>query len=75
MYVHDFAPQNPLTIPYPSGSVLLNERCLPHHIVGDDIKEVDEIFTINVVAENIFDFISGPSNISVTIENDQDCEL
>ena len=70
----DFAPQNPLTITFPPGSKLLSERCLRYQIVGDDFKEVDETFTINVVAENRFDIIRGPSNILVTIESDQDCE-
>ena len=70
----DFAPQNPLTITFPPRSVPPCERCLQYQIVGDDFKEVDETFTINVVAENRFDFIQGPSNILVTIQNDQDCE-
>ena len=52
----------------------LSQACLEYQIIGDDFQELDEIFTITVVAENRFDIIEGPSDISVTIENDQDCE-
>ena len=70
----DFAPQDPVTITFLPGTLRSSRRCSQYQIVGDDFKEVDETFTINVVAENRYDLIRGPSNTVVTIESDQDCE-
>ena len=64
----DFTPQNPLTITFPPQSAPSHKRCVQYQIIGDDFKEVDETFTINVVAENRFDFIQGPSNLLVTLK-------
>ena len=62
------------TITFPPDSAVLSQRCLQYQIIGDDFLEADETFIITVVAENRFDIIEGPSNISIAILNDQDCE-
>lgn len=48
--------------------------CLQFEIVGDVYKEADETFTITVEAEYRFDIISGASQVTVTIEDDNDRE-
>ena len=70
----DFEAPNPPTIVFPLGSELSTQMCAQYQIIDDEFKEYDENFTIVVTPEHNFDIIEGPSEISVTILDDMDCE-
>ena len=70
----DFEAPNPPTIVFPPGSALSSQMCVSYQIINDVFKEYDEMFTIIVAPEHNFDIIEGPSEISVTIRDDMDCE-
>ena len=67
-------PLEPQTIVFPDTSVVTDSLCAQFQLIGDDFKEADETFTINVEAENRFDIISEPSQFQVTILDDGDCK-
>lgn len=60
---------------FPDTSNVGDSRCAQFQIIGDEFKEADETFTINDVAENQFDSISGQSMFQVTILDDGDGKL
>ena len=70
----DFTPSDPQTITFPSTAMVNDENCVDYQIVGDDFKELDETLTIDLVGENPVDMIAGDSQVTVTIEDDQDCK-
>ena len=62
-------------ISFPSSSMVDDVQCLEYSILGDVFKETDDTFTISVTAMNSINVISGASQVSVTIEDDNDREL
>ena len=62
----------PQTIVFPSDSTVGSEQCVEYQTIGDDIRELDETFTVNLVGENMRDNITGAAEVSVTIQDDMD---
>ena len=61
-------------VTFPSTSVVGDTVCQQYTIIGDDVREADETFTISVTAVNSVDIITGQNEISVTIMDDGDGE-
>jgi len=58
-----------------STSVVGDTVCQQYTIIGDDVKEADETFTVSVSPVNSIDIIDGADQVTVTIPDDGDCEL
>ena len=76
MYIasDDFTPTTPQTIMFESDSVVNEMRCVEYDIIGDDFKELDEILRIDLFGDDPVDVIAGAAQVSITIEDDQDCK-
>ena len=70
----DFTPTTPQTIMFESDSVVNEIRCVEYDIIGDDFKELDEILRIDLLGDDPVDVIAGAAQVSITIEDDQDCK-
>ena len=60
---------------FPSTSVVGDTVCQQYTIIGDDVKEADETFTVSVTPANSIDIIDGADQVTVTITDDGDREL
>lgn len=69
----DYVPLS-VTVGFPAdpsplvGSVI----CQVITIIGDDVMEEDEMFTVVMTPINDFDTIVGPLSVNITIRNDED---
>ena len=54
----------------PSSTVQGSRVCHPLAIIGDDVVEMNETFTILLVEDSLQDVVAGPSTASVTILDD-----
>ena len=71
----DFILPSSQSIIFPSSAVVNDEMCLQFQIIGDDLREDNETFTVLLESENQLDMIVGDiTQIPVTILNDQDRE-
>ena len=71
----DFILPSSQSIIFPSSAVVNDEMCLQFQIIGDDLREDNETFTVLLESENRLDMIVGDiTQIPVTILNDQDRE-
>lgn len=71
----DFILPSSQSIVFPSSAAVNDEMCLQFQILGDDLREDNETFTVLLESENQLDIIVGDiSQIPVTILNDQDRE-
>ena len=62
-------------VTFPSTSVVGDTVCQQYTIIGDDVKEADETFTVSVSPVNSIDIIDGADQVTVTIPDDGDREL
>ena len=62
-------------VTFPSTSEVGDTVCQRYTIIGDDVKEADETFTVSVSPVNSIDIIDGADQVTVTIPDDGDCEL
>ena len=69
----DITPSGSQPLVFLSDSVVGDTRCVTYEIVGDEFKEADETLTVTLEQEND-DSISNTRQISITIEDDGDCE-
>ena len=71
----DYVPlvDHPLIIP--AQSTAGNIQCTMYQVLGDDIREAEETFTISFGTENENDEISAVTMVTVTIPNDGDCKF
>lgn len=61
-----------ITFSESSGVSSGDQMCVVANVIGDDIQEEDEFFTVVMVPQNINDVIMGPSRITITIPADDD---
>ena len=71
----DFSPQTPVVVTFNSNSVVGSTVCATYTIIGDNFREEDESFVVLVTPVNGVDLITGADQVSVTIEDDGDCEF
>lgn len=69
---NDFVELDNLLLTIPSSSVVGDSTCQSVTIVGDDVLESDEIFTVILYPMNPEDSITGSNTSTVTILNDGD---
>ena len=69
---NDFVELENLLLTIPSSSAVGDSTCQSVTIVGDDVLESDEIFTVILYPVNPEDSINGSSTSTVTILNDGD---
>ena len=69
---NDFNPQNSTIVTFPASSVVGNLQCQQYTVIGDDVKEGDEMFIVSVSQLNSIDIIEGPNQATVTIRGDGD---
>lgn len=48
--------------------------CATYQVIGDDVSEDEETFSIRFEVQNGNDMISGATSVSITILDDQDRE-
>ena len=70
----DITPSGSQPLVFLSDSVVGDTRCMTYEIVGDEFKEADETLNVTLEQENLDDSISNTRQISITIEDDGDCE-
>ena len=55
---------------FPQNSPVGSSVCQTVTIIGDDIMEDDETFTVNMVPENDNDDIEGSTSVTITISSE-----
>ena len=70
--MNDFEPLDNLILTIPSSTSVGVEQCQSVTIVGDNIRESDEMFQVLVTPVNSEDSITGPDTVTVTILDDGD---
>jgi len=68
----DFTPLEPTALTFPATSEVGDTVCQQYTIIGDNVREADETFTISVTAVNSVDIITNQEVVSVTITDDGD---
>ena len=70
----DYVPLSEVIVGFPADSSIMNgdSVCQTITIIGDDILEGDESFTVSMTPENDLDEIVGPASLTITIEADND---
>ena len=58
-------------VTFPSTSVEGDTVCQQYTIIGDDVMEEDETFTVSVSAVNSIDIIDGTDQVTVIINDDE----
>ena len=71
----DYVPLLNLPLTIPAGSVVGDSFCITFQARGDEIREPDQMLTINLQVENSLDAVSAPTSVTITILADQDSEL
>lgn len=56
----------------PSTTLVNQDVCFELSIIGDEIREGDETFTVTVAVANSNDFIVGSNIATITIQEDSD---
>ena len=71
---NDYVPLLGETVRFPANSDLPlgTTTCQNVSIIGDDIREENETFTVIVTPENNLDKVNGIQNITITIQDDGD---
>ena len=70
----DYVPLSDVILGFPASPSLQegSSVCQTVTIIGDDIMEPDETFTVIMTPENSMDVIMGSTAVTITIPDDQD---
>ena len=69
---NDFQPLQGVLLTIPSAALPGTVVCQTITVIGDDIMEEDEFFTVTVSPQNTNDDIAGSTIVTITIPDDGD---